>query len=231
MYRVGLLVPSSNVAMEPEFYRMAPTGISIHSARMLLTEFTKEALTATIHDAEREAMLLASAGVNVIVYGCYTCTLIGGVDWERVLTEQIRFNTGVKVITVNQAMVEAIRALGSSRVGVVTPYTKGLNQLKKRYLEANGFTVSHILGLGLQGASEIGAVNDEEILPMVEQVASDSDVILIGCSSILVTHLIQFIEAKFDVPVVTCNQAGLWAALRDSEYTPMTGYGRLMEMS
>jgi maleate cis-trans isomerase len=164
----------------------------------------------------------------VIVYGCYTCTLIGGVDWERVLTEQIEFNTGVRAITVNQAMIEAIRALGASRVGVVTPYTKGLNQLKKRYLEANGFTVSDIRGLGLQQAADIEAVGDADILPLVEEVAGDSDVILIGCTSISVAHLIEEIEARLDVPVVTSNQAGFWAALRGSEYKAVPGYGRLM---
>jgi maleate isomerase len=225
MYRVGLLLPSSNVTMEPEFYRMAPPGVSVHSARMLLTEFTKEALSGTIKDAEREAVLLASAGVDVIVYGCYTCTLIGGVDWERVLTEQIEFNTGVRAITVNQAMIEAIRALKGRRVGVVTPYTKGLNQLKKRYLEANGFTVSDIRGLGLRDAAEIGAVSDEDILPLVEEVAGDADIILIGCTSIMVTHLIEGLEARLGVPVVTSTQAGLWAALKGSGIGLCRGMG------
>ncbi|MFH0850477.1 MAG: maleate cis-trans isomerase, partial [Candidatus Bathyarchaeota archaeon] len=120
---MGLLVPSSNVAMEPDFYRMAPREVSIHSARMMLTEFTQEALMKTLGDAQREAELLASANVDVIVYGCSTCALMGGVDWEQILVDQIEFNTGVRVVTVNQAMIEAIRALGGGRVGVVTPYT------------------------------------------------------------------------------------------------------------
>jgi maleate isomerase len=196
---------------------------------MLLTEFTKEALSGTIKDAEREAVLLASAGVDVIVYGCYTCTLIGGLDWERVLTEQIEFNTGVRVITVNQAMIEAIRVLRGSRIGVVTPYTEGLNRLKKRYLEANGCTVSGIRGLGLRDASKIGEVSDEDILPLVEEVAGDADIILIGCSSIMVTHLIEGMEARLGVPVVTSTQAGFWAALRGSGYKPVPGYGSLMQ--
>lgn len=227
---MGLLVPSSNVAMEPDFYRMAPREVSIHSARMMLTEFTQEALMKTLGDAQREAELLASANVDVIVYGCSTCALIGGVDWEQILVDQIEFNTGVRVVTVNQAMIEAIRALGGGRVGVVTPYTETLNRLKRRYLEAHGLTVSGIKGLGLSDAFKIGAVKEEAIIPLVEQVVKEANILLISCTSIPVIHLIDRIESQTGLPVVTSNQAGFWAALRGSGIKAAEGYGRLMQL-
>jgi maleate cis-trans isomerase len=230
MFRVGLLVPSSNTVMEPEFYRMAPQGVSVHSARIKLTEFTHDALMKSLDGVQREAELLSSARVDVMVYGCSTCAIIGGVDWEQVLVDQIKFNTGVRVVTVNLAMVEAIRALGGGRVGVVTPYTETLNRLKRRYLEAHGLTVSSISGLGLSDALRIGAVEEESIMPLVEKAASDADVILIGCSSISVVHLIDRVESKTGVPVVTSNQAGFWAALRGSGIGAVDGYGRLMRL-
>lgn len=230
MYRIGLLVPSSNMTMEPDFYMMAPQGVSVHSARMRLTEFTQEALTKTLGDAQREAELLSSAHVDVMVYGCSTCALVGGVDWEQVLVDQIRFNTGIRVVTVNQAMVEAIRALGGGRVGVVTPYTDTLNRLKRRYLESHGLTVSSIRGLGLSDAFRIGTVEDEAVMPLVEQAAKDADVLLIGCTSIPVVHLIGRIESLTGLPVVTSNQAGFWAALSGSGIKAVDGFGKLMQL-
>jgi len=230
MYRVGLLVPSSNVAMEPDFYRMAPPEVSVHSARMMLTEFTQEALMKTMGDAQREAELLSSANVNVMVYGCSTCVLIGGVDWEQVLVDQIKFNTGVRLITVNQAMIEALRALGGGRVGVVTPYTDKLNRLKTRYLEAHGLTVSGIRGLGLLDAFKISAVNEEAIIPLIDQVVEGADILLISCTSIPVIHLIERMESQMGIPVVTSNQAGFWAALRGSGIKAVDGYGSLMRL-
>jgi maleate isomerase len=230
MYRVGLLVPSSNVAIEPDFYRMASRDVSIHSARMRLTEFTQEALMNMLGDAQREAELLSSANVDIIVYGCYTCALIGGVDWEQVLVDQIKFNTGVKVVTINQAMIEAIRALGGRKLGVVTPYTNTLNRLMKRYLEAHNLTVSGIKGLGLSDALKIGAVKEDAIMPLVEQVAESSDILLIGCTSISVIHLIERIESQLGIPVITSNQAGFWAALKGSDLKAVDGYGRLMQL-
>jgi maleate isomerase len=230
MYRVGLLVTSSNVTIEPDFYRMAPQDVTIHSTRMILTEFTQEALRNTLGDAYREAEILASANVDIIVIGCYTCGLIGGLDWEQVLVNQIEFNTGIRVITVNQAMIEAIKALGGQWVGVVTPYTDTLNRLKKRYLEAHKLHVSGIKGLGLTDALKIGSVKEEAIMPLVEQVANDADILLIGCTSIPVIHLIKRIESHTGKPVVTSNQAGLWVALRGSGFKAVEGYGRLMQL-
>src|SRR4030042_242321 len=142
MFRVGLLVPSSNTVMEPEFYRMAPQGVSVHSARIRLPEFTHEAL------------------------------------------------------------VEALgRGQGGSG-GVVPPYTDTLNRLKRRYLEAHGLTVSSIRGLGLSDASEIGAVEEEAVMPLVEEAAEEADVILIGCSSISGLPLIERVESRTGVPAL-----------------------------
>jgi len=216
--------------MEPEFYRMAPPEVSVHSARMRLIEFTQEALTKTLGDAQREAELSSSAHVDVMVYGCSTCALVGGVDWEQVLVDQIRFNTGIRVVTVNQAMVEAIRTLGGGKVGVVTPYTETLNRLKRRYLEDHGLTVSSIIGLGLSDAFSIGTVKEEAVMPLVERVARDADVLLIGCTSLPVVHLIGRIESQTGLPVVTGNQAGFWAALSGSGIKAVDGFGRLMQL-
>jgi maleate isomerase len=230
MYRIGLLVPSSNVIIEPDFYRMAPDKVSIHSARMIFTEFTQEALSRTLNDAQRQAELLAQARVDIIVYGCSTCALVGGVNWEQVLVDQIKFITGIRVFTVNQAMIDAIRTLGVYKVGVVTPYTTRLNRAKRQYLEIHGLTVTSIKGLGLSDAIEIGSVAQDKVMPLVDEVVKDADVVLIGCSGFPVIQLIEKIETQYGVPVVTSNQAGIWAALRGSGIKPVEGYGRLMHL-
>jgi maleate isomerase len=128
--------------MEPDFYKMTPPEVTVHSARMKLIDFNQRDLLDMLGDVGRETKLLASAGVDSIVYGCSTCSLVGGVDWENVLVQQIEFETGISVLTVNQAVVEALRRLGDGPVGVVTPYGYNLNKLEKAYLEAHGLEVA-----------------------------------------------------------------------------------------
>ena len=54
--RIGLMVPTGNSVMEPEFNRLAPDGVSVHANRVYLKNVTPEAL------AGMEAHAAASAG-------------------------------------------------------------------------------------------------------------------------------------------------------------------------
>ena len=69
MARIGLLVPSSNTTVEPEFYRALPKHVTLHVARLFLTQITPEAILNMVQDLETQSRNLASADVDVIVLG------------------------------------------------------------------------------------------------------------------------------------------------------------------
>jgi len=147
--RIGLIVLSSNTTMEPEFYRVYPEGVSIRTARVPLEEVTPDALVKMADYVLDAAKMLKTADVNVIVYGCTSGTLIGGVEWERELTSKIERETGVETITTASAVVQALKALDIKRVVVATPYIDKINELEKKFLEEHGIKVLSIKGLGV----------------------------------------------------------------------------------
>ena len=226
--RMGLLVPSSNTTMEPDFYRMAPEGVSVHTARMRLDEVTPDELIRMADDAERGAALLATAGVDVVVYGCTTGSLVGGVEWEEDLVDRLHENTGIRTMSTSGAVMGALRALRARRVGVATPYTDVLNLLEAEFLGDHGFQVAAIEGLGLVDNLEIGRVERGVIEGLVEAVAGEADTIFVSCTNLPAIDLIDGLERTHGRPVVTSNQASLWAALRDSGVKEITGYGELL---
>lgn len=226
--RIGLLVPSSNTTMEPDFHRMAPEGISVHTARMRLDEVTPDGLIEMADDAEKGAAHLATAGVDIIVYGCTTGSFVGGVGWEEGLVRSIYENTGVRAVSTSGAVVEALRALSARRVGVATPYTDVLNRLETEFLEAHGVQVAAIKGLGLVNNLEIGMVEKGVIMRLVEAVHGEADTIFVSCTNLPSLDLIDGLERSYGKPVITSNQASLWAALRDSGVKGIPGYGRLL---
>jgi maleate isomerase len=226
--RIGLLVPSSNTTMEPDFHRMAPEGVSVHTARMRLDEVTPDGLIRMADDAERGAALLATAGVDVIVYGCTTGSLVGGVRWEEDLVDRLHNNTGIRTMSTSGAVVGALRALSARRVGVATPYTDVLNLLETEFLEDHGFQVAAVEGLGLVNNLEIGRVEGRVIEGLVEAVAGEADTIFVSCTNLPALDLIDGLERRHGRPVVTSNQASLWAVLRDSSVKAIIGYGELL---
>ena len=44
MARIGLLVPSSNTTVEPEFYRALPKNVTLHVARLFLTQLGEDVI-------------------------------------------------------------------------------------------------------------------------------------------------------------------------------------------
>lgn len=227
--RIGLLLPSSNTTMEPDFYMMAPMGVTVHSARMMLKSVTIERLKEMAGEALRAGALLATAKVDVLIYGCTSGSLIKGVDWERELVYSIEVETGIPTVSTAGAVVEALRALGLRRVGVATPYTNDINDLERRFLEAQGFEIERIQGLGLEHNHDIAAVPPGSIFGLAEETAAGSDGVFVSCTNLPAASLVHELEAKLRRPVVTSNQASMWAGLRALGREGVEGYGRLLE--
>jgi maleate isomerase len=213
--------------MEPDFYRMAPREITIHSARMLLEDVTPDSLERMAGEAERAAMLLATAGVDVMVYGCTSGSLIRGVEWETSLARKIEEASGTRTVTTAGAVVEALRALRALKIRVFTPYAETVNRLERAFLEAHGFRVASIRGLGLVDNLRIGRVSSAEIEGLVGP-GTGADCLFISCTNLPAVPLIQALEERHGVPVVTSNQASLWAALKRLGGPGVEGYGTLL---
>jgi maleate isomerase len=214
--------------MEPEFYAMSSDGVSIHTARMILKDVTAESLEHMAEDAFKAARLLLTAGVDIIVYGCTSGSLFKGVVWEENLVKKLQKATGIPTITTARAVVEALRSVRATVITVVTPYIDELNELEKMFLETHDFRVSNIKGLGLIDNLMIGKVSREEILGLID-VPYGSDCLFISCTNLPVTKMIQELESKYNVPVVTSNQASLWLTLRSLNQEPVDGYGTLLK--
>ena len=69
--KIGILVPSINTTMEMDFHKMAPEGISVHTARISwdAPESSVESLREMTDKAVKAAKDVAAAHVDVIVYG------------------------------------------------------------------------------------------------------------------------------------------------------------------
>ena len=62
--RIGLMVPTGNSVMEPEFQRMAPDGVTTHANRVELKDVTTASLLEMEGDAARSARQIAQTRVG-----------------------------------------------------------------------------------------------------------------------------------------------------------------------
>jgi maleate isomerase len=214
--RVGVIVPSSNTTVEADFMRALPLGVTFHVARMFLAETTAEAERRMIHDHVPIAVAdLASLRPHVVAFACTSGGAVLGAEGEAELIGKIARDTGVPVISTNDAVGAAVERQGPQRIAVLTPYIDELNQAIRAGLERRGLTVAHIAGLGLTDNFSICSVAPPEIVAFAERelAGRDFDLLFVSCTNFRAVEARPLLERRFGVPVVTSNQATIEATL------------------
>jgi len=217
--KLGLIVPPTNTVNEAEWSRLMPPGATFHAHRMPLHPgaYTPEGRAELLHDLSGVVGLLKQARVDVVAYACTAGSMMNPVNG---LPDEIAARNGVAAVTTSAAIVSALKALGVRRLSVATPYHAALNHHETHFLEENGFAVERLIGLGIGagGPSEYPLIAQTPLEKVHETACAcfvpGSEALLITCTDFPTLPLIARLEAEFGVPVVTSNQATLWASLR-----------------
>ncbi|MHA2231300.1 MAG: maleate cis-trans isomerase family protein [Candidatus Hodarchaeales archaeon] len=230
--RIGLLVPSTNVSMEPEFYLMAPEGVSIHSSRLVVSGASSlESYASMAAQTGEAASRLKMIDPTVMVFGCTSGSFI---ENENEIRKKIESKTGAPAVTTSGAVIEALKYLGVHSIAVATPYVDFINEEEKKWLQARGFHVKELQGLQL-GKNEFdrklkGRQPTQIAYELAFRVArSNPECVFISCTNFASVPIIEVLESDLGIPVITSNQASLWAALRTAGLKlKIEGYGVLM---
>jgi len=230
--KIGVITPSSGTAAETDFHENVPEGVAVLTARVSFEAVTLEGLSEMGSYVEDASALLSQALPDIIAFACTTGSLVGGVGYDKKIIDSIERRTGIPAITTSTAIVEAMNLLGIKKMAIATPYSDEVNQAEKTFLEDSGFEVASIKGLGLLGPTEMPQVRYQQMYRLVKEVFSDDvDGIFVSCTGISVFNIIQMLEEDFKRPVITSNQATLWASLRKINIgTKIEGLGRLFEL-
>jgi maleate isomerase len=224
--RIGLLIPHRNTTMEPEFYKMRPEGVSIHTARMILKEPSPSALREMEEEIYKAASRITGINPDVIVVGCTSGSLIKGFGYDQELIEKITSLTQVPSITTATAVIQALKCLKIAKVAIATPYSDEVNEKETEFIEAHGIRVSNIKGLGYstpvthyplarKPVSGIGLLNPSVAYKLALDVDTpDAEGIFISCTNFRTIEIINNLEENSEKPVVTSNQASMAIALR-----------------
>lgn len=232
--RIGLITLASDSSVLPEYARVMPDGVAVYAAPIVLPrgEVNAAALAEMLEgdQLERAAELLIWTDVDIIVFACTTGSLVHGIGWDREVAARIAGASGRAATTTTTAVLGALQAVGATSLAVGTPYIEELNAIERQFLEESGFGVASIAGLGCATDAEIGQLEPEDAVSLVERVNTpEADAVFISCTNFHCLPAIASLERRLGKPVVTSNLAGAWAALRQIGVDdPIPGYGELL---
>lgn len=232
-YRIGLIVPSSNVTMETEIPEMlnrresiAPETFTFHSSRMRMKHVNPEELKKMDKDSERCAVELSDARCDALAYACLVAIMCQGPGYHQVseenLSSKVRENAEpAPVISSAGALLDGIEAIGAKKVSIITPYMKPLTQQVIDYIEEAGIEVIDSISLEVADNLEVAALNPMNLVNHADKLNIDGAdaVVLSACVQMPSLPAIQIVEDRLGLPVLSAATSTTYKILKSLDLT------------
>jgi maleate isomerase len=210
--RIGLLLPSSSSVQERDFSRVLPEDITLHVARMRLSNVEAESTLRIVQEIEIESQKLADVDVDVIVFPATAPSSRNGIGYDQELIKRISAASGKPATTASTALLEA-----------------PVNQTVAGFIEANGVKVLAQEALGFIRNLEIGLLDPQTALDVGRRVnRPGTDAVILACGNWSTFSIIDQLERDLGKPVLTTNQVSIWHALKMMNMRPLGGLGVLL---
>ncbi|KAF2654281.1 putative Asp/Glu racemase [Lophiostoma macrostomum CBS 122681] len=236
--RIGILVPSSNTALEPLTTSIISTmpNTTVHFSRFSVTtiQLTPSALAQfEPHGIIAAAQLLADADVDVIGWSGTSSGWLGfAADEElcRLITEA----TGIRATTSVLALNKALRKLGVKNLGLVTPYVDAVQDAIVRNYAGIGIDARTEQHLSRTDNVKFADLDAETFDPMVKAVVREGvQAVTTFCTNLSVAQYVERWEGEHAIPVLDTVTTVVWDALRmcGIDTSRIQGWGGIMALN
>jgi maleate isomerase len=239
--KFGVLGPSTNTIVQPDFERMRPLGVTNHYSRIFtpnakaVSNETFMAGTQLIGDNTLEAVRsVMTCEPDYLVMGMSAVTFYGGAKGADAFQEKVEKTAGVKISIGSHSCTAALKAYGGvKRIAFISPYYPVANEQVRKYFTDSGFEVVRDIYLECKSWTAIAEVPPEllrEKLIELNGNGRDVDAIIQVGTNLSMVKLAAAAEMWLGKPVIAINTATYWHALRANKITDkIAGLGRLLE--
>jgi maleate isomerase len=160
-------------------------------------------------------------------------TIVKGWAWERRLLARFADKARKGVASANSALKDALTMVGAKRVALVTPYPERLNALLPEFFAAGGFEVKTVAGQQIRKVSAVRELSLDRIYRTARALPLKGiDAVCLLATDMETFPIIDALERDLGLPVLTSNQALLWASLRALGIdAPVDGMGKLLRLA
>ncbi len=205
---------------EQDYYRFGEQ----HNLRMFLVgsripggdDHAVEALqqTARIENLIEAAERFATLDPAAVIWACTSGSFIVGRSGAEAQVAALRTATGRKATSTSLAIVDALAALDARRIAVVATYPEPAARALEAFLGAFGIGVASLQWLDAPSGLDAAAIGEDRLEAAVRQATlAKPDAVVIPDTALPTMEFIERLEALTGYPVVTANQATLWAAV------------------
>ncbi len=237
--KFGVLGPSTNTIVQPEFDDMRVPGVTNHYSRIVVenasavSDETFMAGTMVIAEQTAEAVRgVLTCCPDYLVMGMSAITFYGGAEGAVAFRKRIEDQSGLRISIGSESLIAAIRAIGGiEKVAFLSPYFPVANAEVRRFLSDHGIVTVRDECLRCPSWTAIAEVTPDVIEQSIARLNGDDvDAIVQVGTNLCMARQAATLEAKLGKPVLAINTATYWHALRGVGIDDRVGgFGRLLE--
>jgi maleate isomerase len=237
--KFGVLAPSTNSIVEPDFNAMGVPGVTALFSRIhirdqdLSSESQMEYLRVQL-DQEIDSAIdrVCTAEVDYMVMGMSAETFWDGKAGNEAFKQRIKDRSGgLDVATGAEACERVLHKFGVKTIGVVTPYQPNGDEQVIKFFNELGFDVTKLIGLKRPTAVSIAHTTQDQLREsLLELDRTEPDALVQVGTNLSMLRLAAEAERWLHKPVIAINAATWWMALRDNGIQDkLYGFGRMFE--
>jgi maleate isomerase len=211
---VALIVPSVNSVAEGDLARFLPPAVGWRVAGWE-TGKSHQRVEDILPGIADIAADVAAGGADIIGFGCTAASVVGGPDGSRRIAEAIGRRTGIPAVTTGAALAAAAGTLRLERILFCSPFDEDYDRPEIDGLRSFGVPIARSASLGLESAAQCAALTPGQIAGWVAELDhSGIDGVILSCANIRAFESVAALESLLGKPVVSSNQAIVWAMAR-----------------
>lgn len=234
----GVLGPSTNTIVQPDFDDMRPAGVTNHYSRIYTPNskaISDETFMAATHkisqgvvDAVRSVM---TCEPDYLVMGMSAITFYGGAKGADEFQRMIERESGVSISIGAHSCAAALKAFGGiRRIAFLSPYYPVANAEVRRYFADMGYETVRDVPMRAPSWTAIAQITEERCREVLRELdGPEVDAIIQVGTNLSMVRLAAEAEDWLGKPVIAINTATYWHALRANGIADrMSGFGRLL---
>ncbi|MFI4987589.1 MAG: hypothetical protein ACHQF3_09115 [Alphaproteobacteria bacterium] len=237
--KFGVIAPSTNTVVQPEYDDMRPPGVTNHIARMHIPDDPVKSdaelaeLVRRIDTLEEALDRVMTCKPDHVILGVSAESFWGGgLEPSRRIAARVKARAGgISLTQAAEAIPAALKAYGvKERLAVVTPYRPSAEPYIREYVEAIGYRLVAARHLCCESPTLIAHVSEAELRAALSAVdGAEVEALVQFGTNLPALRLAAEAERWLGKPVIAINAATYWHALRKNGIADRKpGLGRLL---
>jgi maleate isomerase len=232
--KIGLIALASDYMIEKDFIKIIKDKkIDFFVNRIeCFNPLTRENLIKMSENiTEVTSDILPGEKIDCVAYGCTSGTIVAGYDS---IEKKIKKSKPEALVTTpSTSSIKALKKLKVNKIAVFTPYSRKLNDEVLEFFKKENFEITANTYFGIESDIDIGKVDPNHLHEILSKMdLNGAEVLFVSCTALPVLSLIDKLEKKLNIIVLSSNQTLIWDTLNSIKNKEATkGFGKIFEVN